>query len=461
MIINHTILIFAFVLIIVLTSNYLFKRQFNKYVTENHREVSQKIVNDTLNLFKNENPPKYEDLYKIGSQALDKGIVYMVNIDYENQLICMSTILPGDSVDMLTQMEKTMHSVYPHFEGQYQEDKYILEENGVTYGYVTIGYYGPIYYSEFDAAFIKAFNRTIIILGVLFFGFTTIFIYFIADKITKPITFISKKAKEIEQGNYSEIIDIKPNTIEINDLLKSVNSLSKNLNNQQEIKKQMAQNYTHEIRTPLTSIMTTIEGMKDGYFEITSERLDTIYAEISRIINLVENVDMLVETSDGQNMLNTSQFSLKDNINNILSSFESQFVSKNISARFNYCEKEAYKIVADEEKINSVIYNLISNSCKYTDEHGKIDVIIDSDKVNYTIRVIDTGIGISEKDKELIFEHLYRADKSRVREVSGKGIGLAICKNIILAHGGTIKVNSELNSGSEFIVKLPREGKLI
>ncbi len=456
MILSHTILILAFVLTIVFASDYIFKKEFNEYVIENHNEVSQKLVNETLELFIENPEPSYDDLYKIGLQAFDNGIVYMVNITYDNQIICMSDILHTDSVDMLSQMEKTMQSVYPHFDGDYQEDKYILENNGVTYGYVTLGYYGPIYYSEFDVRFIKAFNKTITLLGIIFFVISFVFVYFISNKIAKPITFASKKAKEIEAGNYDEVIEIKSNIFEINGLVHSVNSLSKNLNSQKQIKKQMAQNYTHEIRTPLTSVMTTIEGMKDGYFEITPERLDTMYSEIERIINLVENVDALVETSDKNNELKLSEFSLKDNIKSTLDIFESQFISKNISVKFDYDKKNEFNILADEEKINSVIYNLVSNSCKYTDKSGKIEVSLNLKKDFYYIKVKDNGIGIDESEKDLIFEHLYRADKSRVREISGKGIGLSICKNIILAHNGSITVNSAIDEGSEFIVKLPK-----
>ncbi len=456
LILNHTILIFVFVTILIFTSNYIFRREFNNYIYEKHNETCEKIVNEVLLLYEDGNEPTYEQLYNIGLDALDSGMVFMLNKTYDEQIICMSDIIPTDSQNMLGQMEDTMKSIYPHFDGEYQEDIYVLEQDGQNYGYVTLGYYGPIYYSEFDALFLKSFNKAIYILGIIFFIITSIFIYFIANKISKPITFVSGKAKEMENGNYGNTIEMTSSTLEIMDLIKSVNSLTRNLNNQQAIKKQMAQNYTHEIRTPLTSVMTTLEGMKDGVFEITDERLETIYNELSRIISLVENADTLVETSNSVNLVK-SDFDLRNNIEKLIKSFESQFDARNMDCEFVYNDKIKFEIFADEEKINSVIYNLISNACKYTDDNGKIRVLLEKDKNNFVIKVIDSGIGIDEKDKELIFEHLYRVDKSRVRNTNGHGVGLSICKNIVLAHNGTIIVNSEIGKGSEFIITLPDE----
>ncbi len=458
LIFNHTFLILVFIVILTFASNIVFKKEFNNYITENHNKISKKIVSEVLTLFQRGNEPTYDELYKIGLQALDNGMVLMVNESYDKQLICMSDIFPTDSLNMLEQMEQTMKSIYPHHIGKYQEDTYILSDKNNTYGYVTLGYYGPIYYSEFDARFLQAFNNAIYYIGLVFFIVTSIFIYFISDNISKPISFVSKKAKEIERGNYKDLIEINSNTLEINNLIESVNSLSKNLSNQQLIKKQMAQNYTHEIRTPLTGIMTTLEGMRDGIFEVTNQRLDTVYLELQRILSLIENVDTLVETSKTDTKLNKVNFNLDSSVEKILNSFESSFKNKNIDLSFNYNKSCNYEINADEEKINSVIYNLISNAYKYTDIDGKITVELVKLRENFLIKVIDSGIGIEDSEKDLIFEHLYRVDKSRVRETEGYGIGLSICKNIINAHKGSVEVKSTVGVGSEFIVNLPIGG---
>ncbi len=455
MIFNHTVLLLFFIIVLIFMSNLIFKKEFNNYIIKNHNEASKKIVEEVLVLYQRDGEPTYDELFNIGIKALDNGMVLMVNETYNKQLICMSDIFPTDSLNMLEQMEKTMKSIYPHHKGEYREDIYNLSDGRNTYGYVTLGYYGPVYYSEFDATFLKSFNRAIYFIGIVFFLVTSIFIYFIADKISRPISFVSQKAREIEQGNYNDSIDINSTTLEINNLINSVNSLSKNLNNQQKIKKQMAQNYTHEIRTPLTSVMTTLEGMQEGVFKVTSQRIDTLYSEIQRIISLIENVDKLVETSSNDYILEKTNFDLKDNIDKILNSFEAMFQNKNISSSFNFDKSSNYNIYADEEKINSVIYNLVSNACKYSDVDGKVIVNLSKTKDNYIIKVIDNGIGIENNEKDLIFEHLYRVDKSRVKETEGYGIGLSICKNIINAHKGTIEVNSNVNVGSEFIVNLP------
>ncbi len=454
MILSNTVLVLIFILILVFSSTIIFKREFNNYIMENHKEASSKIVNEVLELFiKGE--PTYEDFYNIGLKAFDSGIVLMVNKTYEKQLICMSDIFPNDSQNMIQQMEKTMKSVYPYFDGNYQEDIYVLEHEGEVFGYVTIGYYGPIYYSEFDVKFLSLFNKFIYMSGIIFFIIASVSIYFVADKISKPISFVSNKAKEIESGDYSDIIEFNSNTTEIRGLIESVNSLSTNLKNQKKIKKQMLQNYTHEVRTPLTVIRTTLEGMQDGVFEVTSERLQSIYNEIERIIGLIENVDALVETSNLNIKLNKKSFDIKIIVEKILKSFESMFENKKIIYKLELDKSEDYIFYGDEEKINSVIFNLISNACKYTDINGKVKINLTKKEDNFVIKVIDNGIGVEAVEKDLIFEHLYRIEKSRVKEVDGYGIGLSICKNIVIAHKGTIVVNSEVGAGSEFIVTLP------
>ncbi len=455
LILIYTTLIAILIALLILVSNNIFSVCFENYIVSNREEKSKEIVDKVLLSFQENGEPNYDELYEIGIDALNDGLILMVNTDYNNQIICISDVIPNESNLMLERMENTLHSIYPHMNGSYEEDRYILQDESNTYGYVTLGYYGPIYYTEFDALFLNAVRRGIYIVGVIFFFVTTAIVYVLASKISKPIYKVSKKAKDLSFGNYKDSIDIDSSTEEIQNLIDSINHLAHSLETQQQVKKQLAANYTHEIRTPLTCVLTTLEGMKEGFFDVTDERLDSLYTEINRISNMVTDVDKLIETSDFDVVLNKTSFDFDLLIKNSINSFESLFISKDIQIDYKNLCKDGNRIFADEEKIKSLVLNLISNSLKYTDKGGRVDISLEKNKNNYELIVKDNGIGIEETELDLIFEHMYRVEKSRVKEVDGFGIGLAICKNVALAHKGTIEVKSVIGEGSEFKLLLP------
>ncbi len=452
----YTLLTFSLIGIISITSSKVFMKNFNEYVSKNQEEEIRKIVDEVTELYGKSKNINYMDLYDIGVRALDNGLILMVNKDYDNQIICMSEILVEESTEMLLQMENTLKMAYPHFEGQYQEDFFEIIKNDEVYGYITIGYYGPIYYTEFDIIFLKAVKSSIFKIGLIFLCISTIIMYIFAHRLAKPIEKVSKKTEEIGNGNYNKNIELKSDTIELYNLIKSINLLSNNLENQKKVKKQLAENYTHEIRTPITCVLTTLEGMREGVFEISQERLDSLYLEILHISKLVSGVDKLVESRDFDIILSKNNFDLSILVKSCIDNFDRLYSSKNISLNLRINEENII-INADEEKIKSVVINLLSNALKYTDENGMVDVSIEKDEEYVILKIKDNGIGIEEKYKELIFEEMYRIEKSRVRNVEGFGLGLSICKNIIDAHNGKIEVNSMLNKGSEFIVKLPKK----
>lgn len=455
LIIIYATLILVLILSLVTASSVVFRNSFNKYIIQNREESANKIVNQVLELFIKDGTPNYDDLYNIGIEALDDGLILMVNTDYNNQLICISDIIPNQSNLMLSKMEETLQGIYPHISGEYQEDRYVLENDGTVYGYVTLGYYGPIYYTEFDALFFKAVKSAIYTIGFIFFVLSIVVVYFLASKLSKPLHVISDKAKDIGKGNYNELIYTKSNTEEIQNLIDSINTLAQNLENQQQIKKELAVNYTHELRTPITCMLTTLEGMLDGIFDITYERLESLYFGITRVSNMISDVDKLIETSNNEYDLSKTNFEFDEIIEKSILNFDCVFRNKNINLSFKKDIDETFTILADEEKIKSLVINLISNALKYTDTDGYVIITLSKKDKKYIFSVKDTGIGIDENEQKIIFEHLYRVETSRVKDVAGFGIGLSICKNVVLAHKGTITVKSKLGVGSEFIVQLP------
>ena len=304
--------------------------------------------------------------------------------------------------------------------------------------------------------FIKDIRNMIIGISLLMIIVVISISIFISQKISKPIIVVSKMTDSLKRGGYDQTLEYESSIIEIDNLVNSINDLSKELYNMEKLRKRLTSDISHELRTPLTSIQTHLEAMIDGIWEPTEERLISVNEEVIRISHLVDELKNLAKYDSDKNKLNISEVDLEQLIKNIIYNNESFALEKNIKIEYNL---EKIKAHIDKEKISQVIVNLISNAIRYTncncERLGKIIIRLYKEENLIKISVKDNGIGIPKKSLDYIFERFYRVDKSRCRNTGGTGVGLTICKSIIDLHNGNIKVKSEVNKGSEFIVSIP------
>ena len=279
---------------------------------------------------------------------------------------------------------------------------------------------------------------------------------FLSQEISKPIIVVSKMTDFIKKGGYDQTLEYESSIVEIDNLINSINDLSKELYKMENMRKKLTSDISHELRTPLTSIQTHLEAMIDGIWEASPERLNSVNEEVIRLSHLVNQLKNLTKYDDEKNKLHISEVDLKQLIKNIIYNNQSSAFEKNIKIEY-----DLEKIIAnvDKEKISQVIVNLISNAIRYTncncDKEGKIIIRLFKVDEFIKISVKDDGIGIPKESLDYIFERFYRVDKSRCRNTGGTGIGLTISKSIIDLHNGSIEVKSEINEGSEFIITLP------
>ena len=304
--------------------------------------------------------------------------------------------------------------------------------------------------------FIKDIRNMIIGISLLMIIVVISISIFISQKISKPIIVVSKMTDSLKRGGYDQTLEYESYIVEIDNLVNSINDLSKELYNMEKLRKRLTSDISHELRTPLTSIQTHLEAMIDGIWEPTEERLISVNEEVIRISHLVDELKNLAKYDSDKNKLNISEVDLEQLIKNIIYNNESFALEKNIKIEYNL---EKIKAHIDKEKISQVIVNLISNAIRYTncncERLGKIIIRLYKEENLIKISVKDNGIGIPKKSLDYIFERFYRVDKSRCRNTGGTGVGLTICKSIIDLHNGNIEVKSEVNKGSEFIVSIP------
>lgn len=297
-------------------------------------------------------------------------------------------------------------------------------------------------------------NSAILILGCVFLTGSIVFLV-IADIIVKPLTRLTNAIKELSNGNYNVRVD-NVGQDEISKLNQGFNQMARQLAKQDETRQKFISDISHEFQTPLTSIQGFANILKE---EDLPKEQRVKYANIilynsKRLSSLVKNMLQLTLLDREEIELELTNYSLVEQMNRVISTQENQAMEKNIEIVFEMPKKEIF-IEGDEQRLEQVWTNIISNAIKYTNEGGLITITMKKNSKDIEISIEDTGIGMSKEVVSHIFERFYREDKAR--NVEGNGLGLAIVKSIVDLHHGKIDILSQVDVGTNFIVRLPIE----
>ena len=217
-------------------------------------------------------------------------------------------------------------------------------------------------------------------------------------------------------------------------------------------------NVSHELRTPLTLIISPLEGMlKETTDELQSTRLQLMYRNAQRLLHLV---NQLLDFRKGE--MSTHQLSLSEGdiisyVHSVCNSFLLMADKKHIQFSF-FSGIDTFSMAFDADKVGKIVMNLLSNAFKFTPEGGRVTVMIEhvtGTPDTLEIKIADTGIGISDVDKEHIFDRFYQADHKGVEETTGNGIGLSLVRDFVTLHEGEVKVFDNIGMGSVFVIQFP------
>ncbi len=228
----------------------------------------------------------------------------------------------------------------------------------------------------------------------------------------------------------------------------------------EEYRREFLGNVSHELKTPLFTVQGYLLTLLDGAMDdknIRKKYLQRAEKGVERLVYIVNDLDMITKLELDTLGIETSEFNIVDVIQNVLDLLEMRASKKNILLTFDMKYVRPIKVVADLEKIQQVVTNLVENSIKYGKENGTTEVSIE-DFVNnkVIIKVIDNGEGVEKQHIPRLFERFYRVDKSGARSEGGSGLGLAIVKHIIERHNEKINVESKFGKGSEFSFTLEK-----
>ena len=282
--------------------------------------------------------------------------------------------------------------------------------------------------------------------------------FLLKNWLTDPIQELTQAADDISKGDLSRRININTGGVEIDNLATNMNQMAMTLDQDfrrikrmEKVRSEFLGNVTHELKTPISSISGYIETLLEGAIKDENVNIDFLKRALENVKRLEELVTDLVEISrieTGELQMNYDYFNIYTLLNDIYKDAKQRNSNKNIKIQIEVPDKKLF-IYGDEGRLEQVIDNLIANSMRYTDQgHIRIKVLRRDKELVFSI--IDTGIGISRKSIDRIFERFYRADKARDRRKGGTGLGLAISKHIIEAHGSNIYVDSLEGKGSTF-----------
>ena len=455
LIISFTLIMIVTIITIRFFVNTNFKNSFEKYVDDSNKvEINHLIEFDLKGIYSNDEWDM-NLIENLGVDSIRKGITIEIYNKNDQKLWSVFEDEKVLSDITLSEISKNIKSIEKKKDNYFKEFKVdINNDDGELVGYAYIGHYEFTYYMENDIQFFNAANKIIDIIGIISIGSIIIISIIISKSIANPISKVSKMAKLIGEGNYKKEVSYKSNIREIDDLISSINKLSNELKEQENLRKQLTEDIAHELRTPLTSIRGHLDTIIAGIWQPTNERLISINEEVIRITNLVDKLRKLAKFDKGKNNLNKEIVDLKKYIKSIAYNYEGKALEKNIIIKYKL---EDIKALIDKEKFAQVIINILANAIKYNNGNNEIYISSFKKDDNIVISIKDYGVGIAKSEQKNIFERFYRVDKSRGANEKGMGVGLTIAKSIVNAHGGEIKVYSEINKGSEFIITLPNE----
>jgi len=240
----------------------------------------------------------------------------------------------------------------------------------------------------------------------------------------------------------------------LGNLARRFNNMVAELERAEQQRRNLTADIAHELRTPLHIIQGNLEGMLDGVYEPSAENITDTLDETRLLARLVNDLQTLSLAEAGQLPLHPTRFLLVDLLNDAAAGFESRAAAQNVDLRVEASDT-SLEIEADYDRLIQVLANLLTNALRHTTENGKITLQAETILDGVCITVSDTGRGILPEELPYIFDRFWRGDKSRVRAEGSSGLGLAITKQLVLAHGGTITAESELGEGTTFIIELP------
>ncbi|MBA3240583.1 MAG: HAMP domain-containing protein [Acidobacteria bacterium] len=287
---------------------------------------------------------------------------------------------------------------------------------------------------EVQHIFLEVVHRYIIWAGLIALTLAVVLSFLLIRRILGPLYQMGMITGRVAHGDYTMRVRVT-STDEIGELAKSFNRMTDSLQRFEQLRETMVANVAHELRAPLTNMRGYLEALSDGVLPPSRKTFELLHEETLRLTALSNDLLTLSKADLAHSTLSPKKISLPECIPHALDLFRNQFDAKEITVETQFLDG-ADEVVADPDKLGQVLHNLFQNAWQYTPRGGQVRVSVGHSPGWVRVTFANTGGGITDEDLPFIFERFYRAEKSRSREYGGAGIGLAIVKELVEAHGG-------------------------
>lgn len=416
------------------------------------------IASDYLPSYFSEDSPLYAVQSQLAAMRLylESSLWF---VDNTGTLITASNIEGTSAPEMIEDFDPAEIGGSQYISGTYHgyfNEDVITVMAPVTQGFYTKGYlliHSPV--TNINERCNSIMMPVYITMAVIF-ALSFIFLLGVHFIVYRPIKQISEAAKQYALGNLEYEIPVTTHD-EVGYLSASLNYMAAQLKDMDDYQKKIVANVSHDFRSPLTSIKGYIEAMADGTIppELYGKYLGIILFETERLTDLTRDLLTLNEFDTKDLLLDKVEFDIQEVIKSTAESFEGVCTPKHISIEL-LLMPDIILVFADKRKIQQVLYNLLDNAVKFSENESTVtvEVTVKNDKAYISVK--DHGIGIPRKELNKIWERFYKSDLSRGKDKKGTGLGLSIVKEVIQAHDEHINVISTEGVGTEFIFSLSR-----
>ncbi|MCK4777333.1 MAG: HAMP domain-containing protein [Actinomycetia bacterium] len=413
-------------------ARYSTKSQFDKYL-ERSGEAETRIVEDLTSFYKSQG--SWDGVTSLVSGIFSDYGVGIQLADENGNIIAQS--------GRMGMMGMGMSRSQP------------IPVDGKTVGTVFIGATGMPRHSMMERNFITDVNRSLYLAVIVAFIFSFILSYVISRKIVVPVRELSEAAEKLAHGEFSQRVNVRTND-ELGELAETFNFMAKKLEDNERTRKNMLSDIAHELRTPITTLRGNLEGFMEGVIPPDKEKIAEIHEEVILLSRLVDDLRELSLAEAGELKLHLTLFNLEEIIEKAVKAFTQVSKDRKVKIKIK-TKKPLSEVKGDVQRLGQALRNLLSNSLAHTAKGGKVEIRAEEVDGKIKIEIEDNGSGIKEEDLPYIFERFYRAEKSRSHKEARVGLGLAITKEIIIAHGGEIEAESEEGKGTLIRFYLPIE----
>jgi signal transduction histidine kinase len=338
-------------------------------------------------------------------------------------------------------------------QGQLRESL-AIEVDGRRVGYLVPGN-AVTALREPELSFLGSLGQTMVPVGIAACAVAILLGLFLTWQLTDPLRKLTAAAQGIAGGDLSQRVDIKSKD-EFGALGRTFNEMGENLARAEKLRQNMVADIAHELRTPLSVMRGNLEAILDGVFEPTRENVAAIHREAILLSRLVDDLQELALAEAGQLRIEMEPSSMNSLIDRVGKSSSARAAQAGVSIVTDVAG-DLPLVNMDQQRIGQVLSNLLDNALRYSPHGGMVTIRAERTADAVRVDVVDQGPGMDPKEVSLVFERFYRGDKARSRTTGGVGLGLAVVKQLVEAHGGRVWAESTKGQGATLSFTLPLE----